>query len=83
MPVVQTSLTVVLARFPEHADRIKRLFRQNATFRAECEDYRQCFRALEYWNQSGAHCGPSRREEYGALMKDLEEEILQTLKESI
>ena len=83
MSIVHTSLSVVLAKFPDHAEKIRRLFRQNSTFQAECEDYRQCFRALEHWSQSETHSAPSRREEYETLLKDLEEEILQTLKESI
>ena len=82
MPVVRTSLPIVLSRFPDHEDKIKRLFRKNETFRSLCEDYRQCSEALHYWSLSSSEEAPVRREEYEMLIQDLSEEILQTLRES-
>lgn len=82
MPVVRTSLSIVLAKFPDHKDKIKRLFRENKTFQSLCEDYRQCSEALKYWNRSASDDGHARREEYAALLRDLEAETLQFLSES-
>ena len=77
MPIVHISLSIVLAEFPDHENTIKRLFRENETFQSLCEDYRQCSGALKYWNQSAAEEAPVRGEEYGTLLRDLAEEILQ------
>ena len=79
MAILHTSLSVVLARFPEHMDKIKHLFRQNSIFKAQCEDYLQCSKALKYWSRSTSEEAPARREEYGTLLEDLTQEILQTL----
>ena len=82
MSVVRTSLSIVLAKFPDHEETIKRLFREKATFQSLCEDYRQCSEALQYWSRSSSEEAPARRDEYGNLLQDLSEEILQNLKES-
>jgi hypothetical protein len=81
MPVVRTSLPIVLLRFPDHKDKIKRLFMKNETFRSLCEDYRQCSEALHYWSRSSSEEAPARRDEYGNLLQDLSEEIWQNLQE--
>ena len=81
MPVVQTSLSTVLTRFPDHKETIKRLFKEKETFQSLCEDYRRCAKALKYWNQSVTEEAPGRREEYEMLIRDLADEILQNLKE--
>lgn len=81
MPVVRTSLSVVLAKFPDHEETIKRLFRENKTFQALCEDYRQCSEALTYWNRFDSDDGHARREEYAALLRELEAETLRFLSE--
>jgi hypothetical protein len=82
MPVVRTSLPIVLSRFPDHEDKIKRLFRKNETFRSLCEDYRQCSEALHYWSRCSSEEALARRNEYGNLLQDLSEEIWQNLQES-
>jgi hypothetical protein len=82
MPIVYTSLPIVLSEFPEHEETIKRLFKENEAFQTLCEDYRQCFEALKYWNRSASEEAPVRREEYGMLLRDLAEEILQNVNES-
>jgi hypothetical protein len=82
MPVVRTSLSIVLAGFPDHEETIKRLFKVNDSFRSLCEDYRQCARASKFWNQSASEEAPARREEYENLLQDLSEEILQNVKDS-
>ena len=82
MPIAYTGLPIVLAKFPEHQEKIKRLFKRNETFQTLCEDYRQCFEALKYWNLSDSEKAPARREEYKTLLRDLAEEILQNVNES-
>ena len=82
MPIAYMSLSVVLSKFPDHQETIKRLFKLNESFQTLCEDYRQCSEALKYWNQSESKEAPARREEYEALLQDLAEEILQNLNES-
>jgi hypothetical protein len=82
MTVIPPSLFIVLKRFPERKDCIKRLFRENDNFQSICEDYRNCAEAVRYWNRSESEEAPARREEYAALLRDLEEEILENLLDS-
>jgi len=82
MPIAYTGLPIVLAKFPEHQEKIKRLFKRNETFQCLCDDYRQCFEALKYWDRSDSEKAPARREEYKTLLRDLAEEILQNVNES-
>jgi len=81
MTVIQTGLFSVMERFPDRKDAVKRLFRESEAFQTVCEDYRKCAEALRYWNESASEEAPARREEYAALLKDLEAEILQGLNE--
>jgi len=81
MPVIQTALSVVLERFPDHGGKVKRLFRENESFRTASEDYRKCVEALQHWNESGLDEAPARQEEYATLLRDLEAEILEYLNE--
>ena len=81
MPVIQTSVFTVAKRFPDHKDTVKQLFQGSETFHSMCEDYRRCAEAMQHWNQSASDEAPVRREEYAALLRDLEAEILQRLDE--
>ena len=81
MPVIQTSVFTVVKRFPDRGDTVKQLFKESKTFQNVCEDYRRCAEALQHWNQSTSDEAPVRREEYAALLLDLEAEILQSLDE--
>ena len=81
MTVVLTGLSAILKRFPDRGDGVKRLFRENESFRTACEDYRKCVEALQHWNQSASDEAPARRDEYAALKRDLEAEILAYLNE--
>ena len=81
MSVIPPGLFIVLKRFPERKDGIKRLFKENGDFQSVCEDYRNCAEAVRYWNQSDSEEAPARREEYGVLLRDLEAEILECLNE--
>jgi|GEM_PF-466076 len=81
MPVIQTSVFTVVKRFPSRKDTVKQLFKENETFQSVCEDYRRCAAALRRWSDSASEEAPARREEYAALLQDLEAEILQCLDE--
>jgi hypothetical protein len=82
MAILRTSLSVALASFPEHTDKIKRLFRESERFQSLCEDYRRCAEASKYWNQSASEEASARSAEYGNLLQGLAEEIMQNLNES-
>lgn len=69
-------LFFILKRFPEHREKIQRLFKEKESFRSLCEDYRVCAKALKYWNDSTSEKAQARREEYSALLQELEEEVL-------
>jgi hypothetical protein len=79
MAVSLPGLFIVLSRFPERKDCVKRLFEEDDNFRSVCEDYRNCAEAVQYWNQSESEEASVRREEYAAILRDLEGEILEFL----
>ena len=81
MNVIHTALFVILERFPDRAEMIKRLFSKSEDFQTACEDFRQCSTALRYWNQSMKADAPARQREYETLLRELEQEIEQRLKE--
>lgn len=81
MKVIRTGLFSVLKRFPQRQDTARRLFKESESFQTMCEDYLMCVKALEYWNQSQKEKAATRREEYSAIIQELEEEILQQLNE--
>jgi hypothetical protein len=81
MPVIQTSLFSVIKRFPDRKDIVKRLFKESENFKAVCEDYQECAKALHHWDRSGSEEASVRRAEYSALLQELEAEILQCLTE--
>jgi HEPN domain-containing protein len=82
MAVIQPSLYILLDRFPERKETIKALFKNNESFRTLCQDYRRCSEALQHWNQSLDEDAAARMREYEALLRDLEEEILENVNES-
>jgi hypothetical protein len=81
MPVIQTSVFTVLKRFPDRKDTVKRLFKESENFKAVCEDYQECAKALYHWDRSDSEEAPLRKSEYSALLQELEAEILQCLTE--
>jgi hypothetical protein len=76
MSIIRTSLFAVIERFPHHKAAVRQLFKENESFQTLCEDYRRCAEALRHWNQSASEDAAVRREEYTALLLDLEAEIL-------
>ena len=81
MTVIKNAIFPVMERFPGTADTIKRLFSESEDFQSLCEDYRRCSEALRHWDKSAEEDAPARRQEYQALLRELEEEIEQNLNE--
>ena len=79
MPVIRPSLFIVMKKFPDRKEVIKRLFTESENFRSVCEDYKICSEALGHWNQSVSEEATARREEYAAILRDLEGEIQENL----
>jgi hypothetical protein len=82
MTVIQPSLFSLFERFPERKETIRARFQNNESFKTLCEDYRRCAEALQRWKQSLNEDAPARVREYEALLRELEEEILQNVNES-
>ncbi len=82
MKVIRTGLFSVLKRFPQRQDTARRLFKESESFQTMCEDYLNCVKALDHWNQSMMDIAVERRAEYSAIIQELEVEILQQLNES-
>jgi len=82
MKIIKPGLFAVLSRFPKHKDSAKRLVKESEKFQTTCEDFGSCVKALDHWNQSSEEIAVERREEYSAIIQELEEEILQQLNES-
>jgi hypothetical protein len=79
MTVIRPSLFIVMKQFPDHKEVIKRLFMESENFRNICEDYRLCDEALRNWDHSTSEERTARREEYAAILRELEKEILENL----
>ena len=76
MPVIPSSVLLVIKKFPEYKGVIQRLFKSNNEFLILCEDYRMCKEALAYWKISISNQAPLRVKEYQSLLEELKNEIL-------
>ena len=76
MPVIPSSVLLVIKKFPEHTAVLQRLFKSNDDFLALCDDYQMCKETLAYWNISDSDQAPLRVDEYQSLLEELETEIL-------
>jgi hypothetical protein len=74
-------LSHVYSRFPDQKAVILRLLQDSDSFRTLCRDYQECGNALAYWKRTTAGEAPLRRKEYGELLKELEQEIVDHLQE--
>lgn len=72
----------VLGRFPAYRSALERLWSIDADFQNLCEEYQECAAAFSHWQESPAAEASSLRTEYGALVRDLEEEILNYLEKN-
>ena len=62
-------------RFPDKNHAIDLLMAEDREFRAICEDYAACIKALRYWAESKAPEAEIRVNEYRTLVHELEEEL--------
>ena len=82
MSIIHTGLFSIMERFPDYKETIKKLYKESHSFQTLCADYRTCIDAHQHWRHSESEEGILRREEYAALLKDLEAEILESLNEA-
>ena len=82
MPLIQSGIFSIVERFPDLRPKAIRLYKESEAFQTVCEDYLKCREALRHWNRSTSKEAPSMKEEYKALLRDLENEILLNLSES-
>lgn len=79
MKQMNEDLVAVINRLPEHADVLQKHFLRNTEFQSMCGDYRKCHDALIYWAHLKNKESTGAREEYAALLAELEAEIIQFL----
>lgn len=72
--------SLIMERFPEEGQVLRRLFQESLSFQSLCNDYRECFAALQDWQQSSSEEAPAWRDEYANLLLELEQEVRQYLK---
>ena len=65
----------------ECKDAIRRMYLKSNSFKSICHSYQKCSEAIQYWTQSERDEAPERQREYTALLHELEQEIMQSLKE--
>ena len=73
----------ILHRFPEKRHIIESLMAEDTEFVAICKDYTDCMKAFQYWACSEEPEAQARVNEYGELIRALEEEIFQSIEEGI
>ncbi len=71
----------VVERFPERREELRRLFETSQPFQALCDEYEVCLTALRYWRESDLPEAPEFRNEFSSLLSELEQEILDHLRE--
>jgi hypothetical protein len=72
-------LSLIMERFPEERQALRRLFQESLSFQSLCNDYRECLAALQHWQQSTSEDTPAWRDEYAHLLLELEQEVRQYL----
>jgi hypothetical protein len=66
-------------QFPGNNNIIEVLIAEDPEFRDLCKDYDACADALRYWIESSALESETRVDEYRTLIRELQEEIAQTI----
>lgn len=77
----ESTLAPLLEKFPEAAATIRQLFQQSPSFNSLCEDYRDCLAAWRHWRQAASEDAPALCQSYAELLRDLEGEVRQYLKQ--
>jgi len=76
----KAGFAMVVERFPEKKEVLRRLFESNQSFQSLCDEYYACMTALRYWRESDLPEAPDFRNEFSTLLSELEEEIVEQLK---
>jgi hypothetical protein len=71
----ETGLSLIMERFPEEGQALRRFFQESLSFRSLCNDYRECLAELRHWQQSISEEAPAWRDEYIHLLLELEQEV--------
>ena len=66
-------------RFPDRKQSIEQLMAEDPEFLALCEDYDVCINALRYWARSRDPEAEIRTNEYRAIARQLEEEVIESI----
>jgi hypothetical protein len=69
-------------KFAKDQHLIKKLYREDDTFKSIFEDYLKCIEAQEYWSQSDSDDAATRRIEYSDLLWQLEIELREIMNKS-
>ena len=77
-----TTLYIVIERFPEASQQITELFHQSDFFRSICEDYADCLQVIKRLECSRQMTKKGYKKEYEALLEDLERELFSKLNEN-
>ena len=80
MLLIHPGLFLIMRRFPEEKNTLRRLYLTNSAFQTICYDYKKCAYALDYWKHSEDDLALERYCEYEELQKSLEQEIEDFLK---
>jgi hypothetical protein len=73
---------IIPGTFAHIAPHVKRLYREDETFRETYDDYLTYCKAYRFWTQSRSEEAPARQREYADLVRELEDELTQILKSS-
>ena len=69
------TLFFIKSHFPGLEESIEASYFQSFSFRALCEDYRDCSAAREYWRQQALEGTHNHELEYAVLLAKLDREI--------
>lgn len=78
-PAAQDGLFLLMARFSGEGQALARLFQECPSFQSLCQDYQECWIALQKWQQSCAEEASGWRRAYAQLLRELEQEVRQYL----
>ena len=79
MRVIHPGLFLVMKHFPNRKSDLRQMYRSSESFRALCQNYQKCAKAMNYWEKSKKEEAPDRLREYTALLQELELEIMDNL----
>ena len=73
------TLTFIISQFPNYRTFIIDLYKDSDSFRALCEDYRECKLVLDRIKSSKDMVKKGYEEEYKELLQELEDELIKVI----